>query len=101
MLELRPGCEHCGRPLPPDSTEAMICSYECTFCHDCVERLHDVCPNCGGGFVPRPIRPAHEWKPGVFLGRQPASERRVFRPVDLAAHEAFAASLREVPPERR
>jgi hypothetical protein len=101
MLELRPGCEHCDRPLPPDSTEAMICSYECTFCRDCVERLHDVCPNCGGGFVPRPIRPAREWKPDVFLGRQPASGRRVFRPVDLAAHEAFAASLREVPPERR
>jgi hypothetical protein len=101
MLELRPTCEHCDKPLPPDSTEAMICSYECTFCRDCVARLHDVCPNCGGGFVPRPIRPAREWRSGVFLGRQPAGDKRVFKPVDLAAHDGFAARLRELPPERR
>ena len=101
MLELRPSCEHCDKPLPPASTEAMICSYECTFCRDCATRLHDVCPNCGGGFVPRPIRPAQEWRPGVFLGSQPASDKRVFKPVDLAAHEAFAAGLRGMPPERR
>jgi hypothetical protein len=60
MLELRPTCEHCNTPLPPDSTEAMICSYECTFCRDCVALLQDVCPNCGGGFQPRPVRPAVE-----------------------------------------
>ena|SRR5690242_13234185 len=101
MLELRPTCEHCDKPLPPDSTDAMICSYECTFCRDCVARLHDVCPNCGGGFVPRPIRPAREWRSGVFLGRQPAGDKRVFKPVDLAAHDGFAARLRELPPERR
>lgn len=101
MLELRPTCEHCDKPLPPDSTEAMICSYECTFCRDCVARLHDVCPNCGGGFVSRLIRPAREWKPEVFLGRQPVSARRVFKPVNLAAHDAFAARLRDLPPQRR
>lgn len=101
MLELRPTCEHCDKPLPPDSTEAMICSYECTFCRDCVARLHDVCPNCGGGFVPRPIRPAQEWRSGVFLGCQPAGDKRVFKPVDLVAHDGFAARLRELPPERR
>ena len=61
MLELRPTCEHCNRALPPSSTEAMICSYECTFCRDCVATvLGNVCPNCGGGFAPRPIRPLVE-----------------------------------------
>ena len=56
MLELRPTCEHCNKALPPNSLEARICSYECTFCATCVESvLGNVCPNCGGGFVPRPI----------------------------------------------
>jgi len=54
-LELRPNCEYCDKDLPPASTEAQICSYECTFCADCVDNiLYNVCPNCGGGFVPRP-----------------------------------------------
>src|SRR3989441_13097927 len=58
MLELRPSCDLCDRDLPPDSTEAMICTFECTFCARCVrETLHNVCPNCGGGFSPRPVRP--------------------------------------------
>ena len=53
-LELRPNCEYCDRDLAPASLEARICSYECTFCADCVERrLSNVCPNCGGGFIPR------------------------------------------------
>lgn len=72
MLELRPVCECCGIELPPASTEAMICSFECTFCRACVEvRLHGACPNCGGGFVPRPIRPA------ALLARYPAATERV------------------------
>jgi hypothetical protein len=63
MLELRPTCEHCNKALPPASVEARICSYECTFCADCVEDvLGNVCPNCGGGFVARPIRPARNWR---------------------------------------
>ncbi len=63
MLELRPNCECCDRDLPPDSAQARICSYECTFCADCVEqRLGGLCPNCGGGFAPRPIRPAEKLK---------------------------------------
>ena len=58
MLELRPNCELCDKDLPPDAADARICSYECTFCSACVDDvLHDVCPNCGGGFQPRPIRP--------------------------------------------
>ena len=77
-LQLRPNCEYCDKDLPPNATEARICSYECTFCADCVEnKLHNVCPNCGGGFVPRPIRPANEWRPGVCVTKQPPSDKRV------------------------
>lgn len=60
MLELRPGCERCGKALPPEAEDAMICSFECTFCRECVEAvLKNVCPNCGGNLQPRPVRPAH------------------------------------------
>jgi hypothetical protein len=59
MLELRPGCECCDKDLPPESTDARICSFECTFCSDCAERvLEGRCPNCGGELVVRPRRPA-------------------------------------------
>ena len=102
MLELRPTCEHCNSALPPDSPSARICSYECTFCATCVERiLSNVCPNCGGGFVPRPIRPAKNWKNGNFLGKHPASTQVKHRPVDPVAHAAFAAAIRHIAPERR
>jgi hypothetical protein len=102
MLELRPTCEHCNTPLPPDSAIARICSYECTFCAECVERvLHNVCPNCGGGFVPRPIRPKTNWRNENHLGKDPASTQVKHRPVDPAVHEAFSAKLRDIPPEKR
>lgn len=102
MLELRPTCEHCERPLPPESTEARICSYECTFCVNCVDTvLHNVCPNCGGGFERRPVRPALDRKGGNFLGNDPASTVVKFRPVDVGAHAVFAATLAGIPPERR
>ena len=72
MLELRPNCECCGADLPPESTEAMICTFECTFCRTCVDtRLHGVCPNCGGDFAARPIRPA------AMLACYPASTNRM------------------------
>lgn len=75
MLELRPGCECCDRDLPPESPDARICTFECTFCVDCVEtRLFGVCPNCGGNFVPRPIRPVGK------LANNPASTTRVLNP---------------------
>ena len=101
-LELRPNCEYCDRDLPPESGLAMICTYECTFCADCVERhLNNVCPNCGGGFSPRPIRPATEWRPGLSVMHQPPSTRR-HRPSyardDIAAH---SARIRDIPPQRR
>ena len=102
MLELRPTCEHCGKPLPPDSTEARICSYECTFCAACVAQvLRDVCPNCGGGFVPRPIRPAQDRQGGNFLGKDPASTRVRHRPVDAEVHARLVAALAGIPPEKR
>ncbi|SMF24724.1 DUF1272 domain-containing protein [Pseudogulbenkiania subflava] len=102
MLELRPSCEHCNTALPPDSPEARICSFECTFCARCVDEvLGNVCPNCGGGFAPRPIRPARDWHGGNSLGNYPSSQRVVYRPVDVAAHAEFVASLGALPPERR
>ena len=96
MLELRPTCENCNKALPPDSLEARICSYECTFCATCVDTVLDnVCPNCGGGFAPRPIRPA------ANLTRHPAVTAITHKPIDPAVHAAFAATLRTIPPERR
>lgn len=102
MLELRPTCEHCDKPLPPASTEARICSFECTFCADCVDRvLGGACPNCGGGFVPRPIRPARDWRGGNSLGAHPASTVRRYRPVDPDAQARLLAALGGRPPEAR
>ncbi|MDN0077474.1 DUF1272 domain-containing protein [Crenobacter sp. SG2303] len=102
MLELRPSCEHCNAPLPPDSLKARICSFECTFCAHCVDTvLGDVCPNCGGGFAPRPIRPARNWKNGNDLVHHAAGTRVVYKPVDAEAHAAFAAEIRDVPPQQR
>lgn len=102
MLELRPCCEHCAVALPPASTEARICSFECTFCASCAEGLlANVCPNCGGGFVPRPIRPARDWKGGNCLGNYPARTEPKLRPVDLDAHARLVAALQGVAPERR
>lgn len=102
MLELRPTCEHCNKVLPPSSLEARICSFECTFCATCVtELLGNVCPNCGGGFVPRPIRPAKNWKGENFLGKYPASTTVKHRPVDLDAHQSFAAPIKDLAPEHR
>ena len=102
MLELRPTCEHCNKPLPPDSTEARICSYECTFCATCVDTiLRETCPNCGGGFVPRPIRPATNWKDNNHLGADPASIKIKHRPVDLEAHAELLARIGGLPPEKR
>ena len=102
MLQLRPTCEHCNKALPPASTEAMICSFECTFCAGCVHAvLGKVCPNCGGGFTPRPIRPTRNWKGDNFLGHHPASTAVRHRPVDVAAHAVFAREPGGLPAEQR
>lgn len=75
MLELRPNCECCDKDLPPESTEALICSFECTFCVTCADKiLAGICPNCGGELVRRPRRPANK------LVNNPASIKRIFKP---------------------
>ncbi len=102
MLELRPNCELCDRDLPADSADARICTYECTFCASCVEEvLHDVCPNCGGGFQRRPIRPAKAWRPGAGLASHPAGGRRVHSRLTRPEIEAFVAPIATIPPARR
>lgn len=96
MLEIKPNCECCGIDLPPNSTEAMICSFECTFCVRCVNNLlHNTCPNCGGGFEKRPIRPEDSLK--AF----PASSDPVKVGVDNDQHLEFLRLYRGLPPERR
>ena len=75
MLALEPNCECCDKDLPPDSREAMMCSFECTFCRICAETvLNGHCPNCGCELVRRPVRPAAK------LAKFPASTERVFKP---------------------
>jgi len=102
MLQLRPNCEHCNKDLPPISTEARICSFECTFCRDCVaDVLQNVCPNCGGGFVHRPVRPLQNWKNQNNLQQYPASEKRVLRPVDASVQQALIALVGDLAPEAR
>ena len=102
MLELRPTCEHCNKDLPPDSVEAMICTFECTFCKDCVDViLQNVCPNCGGGFTARPPRPRNNLRNGNYLGKYPASTKVTYKPVDVEAHNQFAIGIKKTPPHER
>ncbi|MFZ5676103.1 MAG: DUF1272 domain-containing protein [Pseudomonadota bacterium] len=80
MLALRPTCECCDKDLSPQADDARICTFECTFCADCTnEKLHGICPNCGGELVKRPIRPA------AMLAKYPAGTERVFKPKGCAA----------------
>ena len=102
MLQLRPNCEYCDKDLAPDATDAIICSYECTFCADCVERhLDNVCPNCGGGFSLRPIRPMQARRAGVSRRHQPPSETRVHLKHSKEDVAAFSAKFETVPPDDR
>jgi hypothetical protein len=95
MLELRPNCELCDVDLPPASPDARICSYECTFCARCVETvLAGVCPNCGGGFVPRPIRPERAWRDGTGLAHDPPGTKRRHTPYTAEEIAAFSAHVR-------
>jgi uncharacterized protein len=102
VLELRPICEQCAVELPPSSADAMICSFECTFCRACVESvLENVCPNCGGGFCPRPIRPATNWHGDNYLGEYPPSTSARHRPVDPDTHRRFAKPIGVLAPQDR
>ena len=101
MLQLRPNCELCDKDLPPQCEDARICSYECTYCAHCVDAvLKNVCPTCGGGLVPRPIRPKASWRPEERLGlsNHPASSVRVhskFTMDDILAH---VERIKDIPP---
>jgi len=96
MLEIRPNCEHCNIDLPADSIEAMICTFECTYCAACAITLFkNVCPNCTGGFVSRPIRPSH------LIDKYPPSSERVLKPKDLEQTQQQFRDVGHIPPEKR
>jgi len=96
MLELRPNCEHCNKDLPNTATDAMICSFECTYCKECAIKLFEnVCPSCSGNFVERPIRPSK------MLEKYPASTKRVFAPKDLEKAKQLSDQFKNVAPEKR
>lgn len=102
MLVLKPNCELCNKDLPADSLDARICSYECTFCTRCVEQvLQNVCPNCGGGFCHRPIRPNKARREGVSRVDQPSSTERVYTKYSEQEIKGFAKNTKGIPPEDR
>jgi len=101
-LEMRPNCEFCDKDLPPAALDACICSYECTFCRHCVDNeLENVCPNCGGGFTARPLRPRTEWRPGLSLVQRPASVTRRHLSYGLEDIKAHILRIRLIAPEDR
>lgn len=96
MVEIRTNCENCNSALPPNSEDAMICGFECTFCKSCVETiLHNVCPNCGGGFEKRPIMPAR------YLAKNPPSEKHIYKPIDPLQFQQLLDKYKDVPPSDR
>ncbi|MDY7393843.1 DUF1272 domain-containing protein [Aureibaculum sp. 2210JD6-5] len=96
MLEIRPNCEHCNKALPNKATDAMICSFECTYCKTCaIEIFKNVCPSCSGNFVERPIRPKKE------VEKYPASIKPIFKPKDLEKAKLNSDKYATIPPEKR
>jgi hypothetical protein len=96
MLELRPTCENCSAALPPSSTMAYICSHECTFCEQCaMDLFQNVCPNCGGGFERRPVRPKES------LARFSSGTKETHKPADMKSHAKLSQKYKNIPPEQR
>lgn len=96
MLEIRPNCEHCNKALPNTSFEAMICSFECTYCKQCaLELFENVCPSCSGNFVERPIRPQKE------INAYPASQVVIHKPKNLASASINSEKYKCIPPQKR
>jgi hypothetical protein len=96
MLEIRPICENCEKSLPNNSTEAMICTFECTYCRDCVENiLFNVCPNCGGGFEKRPTRPKE------LLAKYPPKIEELLKPLNEEKFATLLEKYRKIEPNQR
>lgn len=96
MLEIRPNCEHCGKDLPNTSSEAMICSFECTYCKTCaLEIFENVCPSCSGNFVERPIRPSK------MIEKYPASVEKIYKPKDLEKASINSEKYKTIKPNKR
>lgn len=96
MLDIRPNCEHCGKALPNTSTEAMICSFECTYCKDCaLDLFENVCPSCGGNFQPRPIRPK------AMLRKYPASNKEILDKKPIEQIERMKQKYGHTKPKER
>jgi hypothetical protein len=96
MLALKPACEHCGKLLPNESEDAMICTFECTFCKDCVDNiLYNICPNCGGNFEKRPIRPKQA------LEKYPASKDVYIKPIDFEKFDVLKNKYIATKPKER
>lgn len=102
MLDIKPNCELCNKNLAANSTEAFICTYECTFCRDCVNSiLNNVCPNCGGNLCSRPIRPSKEYRAGVSLIQQPSSDKRVNTSYSEQEIQDFVKPIKHISPDKR
>lgn len=96
MLEIRPNCEHCNKGLPSNSTEAMICTFECTYCKTCAVTLFEnVCPSCSGNFVERPIRRSK------MVKKYPVSTKKIFKPKDLATAKENTEKYKKISPKNR
>ena len=96
MLEMRPVCEHCAKLLPNESDEAMICTFECTFCKDCVDDiLKNVCPNCSGGFEKRPTRPKK------YLEKYPPKKEELVKPIKWEEYNDLLKKYKDIPPRER
>jgi len=96
MLEIRPSCENCNKPLPNTSDEAMICSFECTYCKECVDKvLFNVCPNCGGGFCKRPTRPKN------YIAKYPVSSKIIHKPIVKDDFSKLLDSFKNINPRKR
>jgi len=96
MLQVRPVCENCGKQLAENSNDAMISSFECTFCKPCVEHvLHNVCPNCGGGLEKRPVRPQD------MLLNYPSTSLKIYNPVKHEQFEPLLIKYKNILPDKR
>lgn len=96
MLEIRPSCEHCNKNLTNTNKDAMICSFECTFCKTCaLEIFKNVCPNCSGNFVERPIRPSK------MVVKYPTSKKEIHKPKDLEVTKKSSEKYKNIKPEER